>query len=165
MTILLPFLICVHTHMQISCQEKFAGCPNHYNLPWCWHTDRDHQPRVNKQRMIFCQMQVIGWTSNYQETLRELGLEDEDVVFPQGPDRGYTLLVERYIQRTSSTLHTWFVNILEVSRHNSLTAAALFKEYASSCRSFNVHAHRSCMSGAADPHKMYRVAVACISTW
>ncbi len=64
-------------------------------------------------------IQVIGWTSNYQETLRELGLEDEDVVFPQGPDRGYTLLVHRYIQRISTTLHTWFVNILEVG-HNSL---------------------------------------------
>jgi hypothetical protein len=59
--------------------------------------------------------QVIGWTSNYQETLRELGLEDEDVLFPQGPDRGYTVLVEKYIHRITSTLRTWFVNILEVS--------------------------------------------------
>ena len=59
-------------------------------------------------------VQVIGWTSNYQETLRELGLEEEDIAFPEGPDRGTTVLIDKYIARMRSTLHTWFVNILEV---------------------------------------------------
>ncbi len=59
--------------------------------------------------------QVVGWTSNYQETLKELGLEDSDIVFPEGPDRGMTLLVNKYITRMRGTLHTWFVNILQVS--------------------------------------------------
>ena len=59
--------------------------------------------------------QVVGWTSNYQETLKELGLEDGDIGFPEGPDRGMTLLVNKYITRMRGTLHTWFVNILQVS--------------------------------------------------
>ena len=58
--------------------------------------------------------QVIGWTSNYQETLRELGLEEEDIAFPEGPDRGTTVLIDKYIERMRTTLHAWFVNILEV---------------------------------------------------
>ena len=58
-------------------------------------------------------MQVIGWTSNYQETLKELGLEDGDVGFPEGPDRGCTVLVGKYIARIRTTLHAWFENILE----------------------------------------------------
>jgi hypothetical protein len=58
--------------------------------------------------------QVIGWTSNYQETLKELGLEDADVGFPEGPDRGSTVLIAKYIARIRTTLHAWFENILEV---------------------------------------------------
>jgi len=58
--------------------------------------------------------QVIGWTNNYQETLRELGLEEDDIAFPDGPDRGSTVLIDKYISRISTTLHAWFVNILEV---------------------------------------------------
>ena len=58
----------------------------------------------------------MGWTSNYQETLKELGLEDCDIGFPEGPDRGMTLLVNKYITRMRATLHTWFANILEVSQ-------------------------------------------------
>ena len=59
-------------------------------------------------------MQVVGWASGYQETLKELGLEDGDIVFPEGHDRGMTLLVNKYIMRMRATLHTWFVNILQV---------------------------------------------------
>ena len=58
---------------------------------------------------------MIGWTSNYQETLKELGLEDGDVGFPEGPDRGCTVLVGKYIARIRTTLHAWFENILEAS--------------------------------------------------
>lgn len=58
--------------------------------------------------------QVVGWLSGYQETLKELGLEDSEIVFPEGPDRGMTLLVGKYISRMRGTLHTWFINILQV---------------------------------------------------
>ncbi len=58
--------------------------------------------------------QVVGWLSGYQETLKELGLEDNEITFPEGPDRGMTLLVGKYITRMRGTLHTWFVNILQV---------------------------------------------------
>ena len=58
--------------------------------------------------------QVIGWMSGYQETLKELGLEDGDIGFPEGRDRGMTLLGAKYIPRMHATLHTWFVNILQV---------------------------------------------------
>ncbi|BDA50552.1 Exocyst complex component 3 [Coccomyxa sp. Obi] len=58
-------------------------------------------------------LKVIHWTNNYQETLRELGLEDDDIMFPEGPDRGTTVLIDKYIKRMRTTLHAWFVNILE----------------------------------------------------
>lgn len=67
---------------------------------------------------------MVGWTSNYQETLKELGLEDGDIAFPEGPDRGMTLLVGKYIARMRATLHTWFVNILQASALSPLAGHA-----------------------------------------
>ena len=58
--------------------------------------------------------QVMGWISAYQETLGDLGLEEEVARFPQGGSRGTTLLIDKYIERMRATLHAWFVNILEV---------------------------------------------------
>ena len=69
---------------------------------------------ASEQARCAVSMQVVGWTSGYQETLKELGLEDSDIVFPEGHDRGMTLLVNKYIMRMRATLHTWFVNILQV---------------------------------------------------
>ena len=57
----------------------------------------------------------MGWISGYQETLGDLGIEDEEARFPQGGSRGTTLLIDKYIERMHATLHAWFVNILEVS--------------------------------------------------
>jgi hypothetical protein len=71
-------------------------------------------------------MQVVGWTSNYQETLKELGLEDSDIGFPEGPDRGMTLLVSKYITRMRATLHTWFVNILQASQPHCTCASSIY---------------------------------------
>ncbi len=58
--------------------------------------------------------QVMGWISGYQETLGDLGLEEEEAHFPEGGSRGTTLLIDKYIERMRATLHAWFVNILEV---------------------------------------------------
>ena len=59
--------------------------------------------------------QVMGWISGYQETLGDLGIEEEEARFPQGGSRGTTLLINKYIERMHATLHAWFVNILEAS--------------------------------------------------
>lgn len=57
----------------------------------------------------------MAWIADYQETLRELGIEENDLQFPGGIDNGTYLLTEKYISRLESTLITWFTNILEVS--------------------------------------------------
>ena len=71
-------------------------------------------PATMSRMKVPLNAQVVGWLSGYQETLKELGLEDSEIVFPEGPDRGMTLLVGKYIARMRGTLHTWFVNILQV---------------------------------------------------
>ncbi|KAK9812960.1 hypothetical protein WJX72_006516 [[Myrmecia] bisecta] len=58
-------------------------------------------------------LKVIDWISSYQDTCRELGIEEEEIVFPKGTDRGITLLIDKYIERMHDTLNTWFTNILE----------------------------------------------------
>ena len=74
---------------------------------------------------------MVGWLSGYQETLKELGLEDSEIVFPEGPDRGMTLLVGKYIARMRGTLHTWFVNILQV--RPPLQSCATPSRYRTTC--------------------------------
>ncbi len=52
--------------------------------------------------------------ADYHETLRELGIEEEDLQFASTSDHGNFQLTEKYISRVESTLITWFTNILEV---------------------------------------------------
>lgn len=56
----------------------------------------------------------MAWITDYQETLRELGIEEDSVQLPTGSDSGTYQLTEKYIARVESTLITWFNNILEV---------------------------------------------------
>ena len=56
----------------------------------------------------------MAWITDYQETLRELGIEEENLQFPAGIDSGTYQLIEKYISRIESTLVAWFTNILEV---------------------------------------------------
>ena len=56
----------------------------------------------------------MEWITEYQDTLRELGVEEEDLQFPAGKDRGSALLTEKYIGRMEATVTGWFTNILEV---------------------------------------------------
>jgi len=56
----------------------------------------------------------MAWVTDYQETLRELGIEEADLQFPGGTDQGSYLLTEKYISRVEATLISWFANILEV---------------------------------------------------
>ena len=78
-------------------------------LAWLTHS-------VNTQldELSLVQAQVMGWVSGYQATLRELGLDDEDVNFPSGANRGVSVLISKYTDRMHATLQAWFVNILEV---------------------------------------------------
>jgi hypothetical protein len=57
----------------------------------------------------------MAWVNDYQETLRELGIEEVDLQFPSGTERGSYLLTEKYISRLEATLISWFANILEVA--------------------------------------------------
>ena len=56
----------------------------------------------------------MAWVTDYQETLRELGIEEADLQFPGGTEHGSYLLTEKYITRVEMTLISWFNNILEV---------------------------------------------------
>ena len=56
----------------------------------------------------------MAWMAEYHETLRELGIEEEDLQFASSSDHGTFQLTEKYISRVESTLIAWFTNILEV---------------------------------------------------
>ena len=58
--------------------------------------------------------QVMTWVGSYQETCRELGIEEAELEFPGGQGRGIAALVDCYTTRVHGLLNTWFTNILEV---------------------------------------------------
>ena len=58
--------------------------------------------------------QVMSWVASYQDTCRELGINDGELEFPAGAGRGIAALVDCYTQRVHGLLNTWFTNILEV---------------------------------------------------
>ena len=55
----------------------------------------------------------MAWVGSYQDTCRELGIEDDDLEFPVGQGRGIGALVDKYTERVAGLLSTWFTNILE----------------------------------------------------
>lgn len=59
-------------------------------------------------------LQVLAWVNQYQETLRDLGIEEDEVRFSDSSSRGEGLLLRKYVERLHSTLNTWCTNILEV---------------------------------------------------
>ena len=58
--------------------------------------------------------QVLAWVNQYQETLRDLGIEEDEVRFSDSSSGGEGLLLRKYVERLHSTLTTWCTNILEV---------------------------------------------------
>ena len=58
----------------------------------------------------------MAWVGSYQETCRDLGIDDAELDFPAGPGRGIAALVDCYTSRVHGLLNTWFTNILEVCR-------------------------------------------------
>ncbi len=67
----------------------------------------------------------MSWVGRYQDTCRDLGIEDDKLDFPKG--RGLTMLIDKYIDRIHQTLKTWFTNILEVSFAATCSQAQLPK--------------------------------------
>ena len=59
-------------------------------------------------------LQVLAWVNQYQETLRDLGIEEDEVRFSDSSSGGEGLLLRKYVERLHSTLTTWCTNILEV---------------------------------------------------
>lgn len=58
--------------------------------------------------------QVMGWVNQYHDTLRDLGIEEDELGFPSGSDRGIGMLTDKYIDRMRQQLNSWFTNILQV---------------------------------------------------
>lgn len=57
----------------------------------------------------------MGWVNQYSDTLRDLGIEEDELGFPTGSDRGVGTLTDKYIERMRQQLNTWFTNILQVN--------------------------------------------------
>ena len=58
----------------------------------------------------------MGWVNQYSDTLRDLGIEEDELGFPTGSDRGVGMLTDKYIERMRQQLNAWFTNILQASR-------------------------------------------------
>lgn len=56
----------------------------------------------------------MDWATTYQETCRELGVDEESLGLPVGGGRGMGAMVGRYTERVHGLLTTWYTNILEV---------------------------------------------------
>ena len=67
---------------------------------------------------------MIRWINDYQATLQDLGIEEEDTRFPTKEQSGMALLIDQYIRRMQATRQTWSQNILEVLPLCSLQAAS-----------------------------------------
>lgn len=85
---------------------------------------------------------MVGWISSYEEALRELGVAEEDVAFPQEPKRGAAVLMTTYIHRMKASLTNWFTNILEVG------SGCLPVSVVSVCTCVSAHVcERGCVGG------------------
>lgn len=67
---------------------------------------------------------VVQWVENYLETLRGLGIEEEELQMPKYPvlttsnetimeQSGFSLLIEKYMERTKESSTAWYLNIIE----------------------------------------------------
>ena len=56
----------------------------------------------------------MGWVNQYHDTLRDLGIEEDELGFPVGSDRGIGMLTDKYIDRMHQQLNSWCTNILQV---------------------------------------------------
>ena len=69
--------------------------------------------------------QVMGWVNQYHDTLRDLGIEEDELGFPAGSDRGIGMLTDKYIDRMRQQLNAWCTNILQVPTQQFVTHACL----------------------------------------
>lgn len=89
----------------------------HYHLRFARVIDMAGQ--YAEQLTTPCQLKVMQWVNQYQETLRNLGVEEALVLLPVAPwsdpegRPGMSRLIESYTTRMEQTLTTWFKNILE----------------------------------------------------
>ncbi|KAL3132011.1 hypothetical protein ABBQ32_008631 [Trebouxia sp. C0010 RCD-2024] len=58
-------------------------------------------------------LKVMGWVNQYHDTLRDLGIEEEELGFPLSADRGIGMLTDKYIDRMRQQLNAWCTNILQ----------------------------------------------------
>ena len=58
-------------------------------------------------------LQVVRWASDYQATLQDLGIEEEDTRFPSKDKSGLALLMDKYIAGMRTTRQEWLQNIIK----------------------------------------------------
>lgn len=69
-------------------------------------------------------LEVVQWVENYLETLRGLGIEEEELQMPKYPvlttsnetnmeQSGFSLLIEKYMERIKDSSTAWYLNIIE----------------------------------------------------
>ena len=59
----------------------------------------------------------MAWVNQYNETLRDLGIEEDKLGFPDEANRGMGMLTDKYIERMRQQLSSWFTNIIQVHAH------------------------------------------------
>ena len=69
--------------------------------------------------------QVMGWVNQCHDTLRDLGIEEDELGFPRGSDRGTGMLTDKYINRMQQQLNAWCTNILQVPAQEQVICACL----------------------------------------
>ena len=58
-------------------------------------------------------LQVVRWAADYQATLQDLGIEEEDTRFPSKDRSGLNLLMDKYIAGMRTTRQEWLKNIIK----------------------------------------------------
>lgn len=88
--------------------------------------------RVAWKSLLFAfSCQVMGWVNQYHDTLRDLGIEEEELGFPLSADRGIGMLTDKYIDRMRQQLNAWCTNILQVSQNRAPASVCMLSRAAS----------------------------------
>ena len=85
----------------------------------------DCSKSVSVEVTCFGVCQVMGWVNQYHDTLRDLGIEEDELGFPVGSERGIGMLTDKYIDRMHQQLNAWCTNILQVPSQQLVACACL----------------------------------------
>ena len=104
---------CIHWQTALCALHSIA-IPRSTNIFKCLHAFVRLSKSVGLEVTCGDVCQVMGWVNQYHDTLRDLGIEEDELGFPTGSDRGIGMLTDKYIERMRQQLNAWCSNILEV---------------------------------------------------